>query len=1814
MESIYLKDSEDQWSPSLYMDKKGYDVVGTSGRGGVEGWADVAADRSDVVLNIRNRETGETDKFDIYQFLRSKGVEPDVEKTFEVEKERIQIENEKAERKGVEDKMKEFEEEFRIDFTGIESKSFLKGPEATEDSDTGSKMDLLGATLFPYSRTLEKSGKYDEKWGGWFPKKYGSAAMDALSLIVRTPVAIIDDTLYKATNKKMGEPFITSMATVPDYGLQKSKDKPEEDESIGEHFSALQEAFRFDPLRVQKDLARESIRDPLSGATVLATVLSGGAAAPAAGTRAAIIVASLAKKYKAVHKVKTAAQLAQKTKTAQGFKKSTDLIRKVNDKIERMNPVGRAMTKTGLAVTAEGGLGAVQGYMGKIFMGGDATYKDALVEGIEEGAFGLFASTFLGIPRAAWSEMHPNQKFEVLDDLRDKVKAVELKIDEGTDVSTLSLEEGRLVALTKHGEGGGKIDLGPTAPDPVNVTPEGDLVVESGGEPKIIPLTEELPVNVDKNDVQKKRENPGHVDKGTKAADAREKTQRVENSKMIKAAKKEQTAFDNEVQKGIDDAVNDAVNETEAETIEAEKSAEEKKDTDTKNLEDIFDPSKNTEFRKFQEVLGTGMSLEEQQASFANFKVGEQKATQYLEEVKTETEGRTKARTDLITAGKKAKGQSKLDSDKQVEVQRNSLETQVISDPNDPMYTEGVSATMLPDEFTSQGVYYKKVNISKKVQEETGGNLVRIKDINGRTFDFNNEQTIFMDPQHLDPMQPQATENFTEDQMEFAEMMAGRTAGFESAIGARKPEVAADPIVVEGPTELDTFMESQKVPESSMEPVASIEAVPQPRGRASESAFKETDKAATEAVKEKAAEYISEISPMIESLRLKAKPTDGDLKAVAIAEFLHEKRVDIDQSLADRAKVRQKLKKLNEKTDTILERLSRVGQTRADKINAHKKRIDEWNNDPSIMTPPPKAPILSAQDGVSQKAYLDLEENSLKIDTAEKDLDQFDGIDELDFENQHSFKMLQKAQASGFKSFKNATIGERPKKFAENVSTKKWNKRLEEIKRWDVKSNAIEELYFASFPGLHSTSPELTDMVAKLAWKGTVPRTMKAAKNSADKWMNGQGGFITTGVFREAAKFGAFSFLAGGPLGGLAVHIGYNFLTPIFKKSFSSGLGTYTLHSVRAQMLSKKAFHRVVPKMDQAFHLKNNRTNKYMFEYKKATKGLDAKEKIVMRDFIEGRVKTAPVEVEQAAERVRTLFNRVAYLANEHGWNFKADNNYFTRVLNFDAVQEMKSEDGGALFENEVQNLMQNENMSREQAAATLVSFYDNSAEMRSVKNKKERSDFYAAALKKAGSNPKAFHFIVTKQKARMAESVIGSLSHSRRAPRLTNAMYVEDVDAVMESYIHGTMQAITYREKFGEGLSVINNALQSEFGKVNEKTKASGEVVTRKTGELTQEGERFKEYVEAELYNRSLVLKWGADPKAFSAKAAAGFTRYQFWSKLMTSVLSPVRNTITAGVMSTSIHGVSASGMGLLRTFGGLVKGEPFRNAHLAGAITDQTMKDATGADLFEKARFEKALETIHPFTISEKFVRSFAYNAGITVSKRLFKKALKGNTSAAITLNYYVGEKRITRDIAAGELSEESMELMAAQAASEVAGHARVMNLSPFLSTAEGKLVGQYRRIALHQTVVFKDKIWGPATRGNIAPLLRWGAAVGIAAPAMMALSAMVYGERDEEEMSTPGGKAYGLLSYINQVNSLGLFGDLAASFENGTGFGETPVVGTFVGPTISSIINAAADISSIVTEGREPGEVLSELVKKEFPGVSQAANVFEIESLQK
>jgi len=799
MKNVYLKGGG-VFAFSDALAQKGLDVVGTTGQDGLEGWADLFGDRKDIKVRVRDRETGKTGTVDIYNEVRKMGYEVDAEKTFKRTQEIIQAENEKAERKAIADDVKSFEKNFGIDFSGYEKTGSADISKMTKDQ----KKEFRNTVLFPYSTKLLESGRYNEKYLGFFPKKAGAALMDVYSLAVRTPVAMVDDVLYVASKGKMGTPAAQSMAQAPSYGL-------EDEESFKQHFQVLQEAFRWDPLRVSKDLARESVRDPISGIALISAL--SGAGAPVAGSRAAMIAGKVASRYKTiigktVFGSTKAADIARGLGEVTKLKKTLDVMRKVNNGIETLNPIAKAAAKTGIDMTVEGGFGGLQGYLGKIFMGDDATVHDFIVEGVEEGAFGLIMSAAHGIPRGIWEKMGKAKKIAYLENMLSALKAVQEKLDNGIDPATLTEEELQYLPYTTHSRNN-KVEHSDKATTQFAIDPDGNTVDSEG---RVTPPTKDLPSDIDKNEHRKKVENPAIVTQSDKAADAKIKSLRNEMKSALKSMKNITKLFDDAVAKELEGIQTDAEAAVEAESAEGEKQKDQIIKSLQADLSLINDISKDTDFETFSRVTGQFYeSAEDLRTGYVNFKVEELKAREFkaqLEADKAEMEERRKALRGKL-AQKKTKGTAKdkvvvevkpgekysfykhqkvkdylTDKNKKKgappptdeEVQRlikrpggfvfpaskkgtsvsiRDLATQS-REVNETLLQYGTENTvtskaeMLPKEFTIEGMYFYRVSPTAKTLAENPDRIV-LKDYNGAEYFLNKNDVVHMDPELQEP-------------------------------------------------------------------------------------------------------------------------------------------------------------------------------------------------------------------------------------------------------------------------------------------------------------------------------------------------------------------------------------------------------------------------------------------------------------------------------------------------------------------------------------------------------------------------------------------------------------------------------------------------------------------------------------------------------------------------------------------------------------------------------------------------------------------------------------------------------------------------------------------------------------------------------------------------------------------------------------------------------------------------------------------------------------------------------------------------------
>jgi hypothetical protein len=541
------------------------------------------------------------------------------------------------------------------------------------------------------------------------------------------------------------------------------------------------------------------------------------------------------------------------------------------------------------------------------------------------------------------------------------------------------------------------------------------------------------------------------------------------------------------------------------------------------------------------------------------------------------------------------------------------------------------------------------------------------------------------------------------------------------------------------------------------------------------------------------------------------------------------------------------------------------------------------------------------------------------------------------------------------------------------------------------------------------------------------------------------------------------------------------------------------------------------------------------------------------------------------------------------GFGLAEDPTYYPRVLDWDKVQAMKEDP--ELLDRNIQHLKDTQGLSEEDAEGLLLNFFDNSEEMRIQTAAKRKKDMLEA-LRKRHPNISDVELVraYTRMKNNYGERINGNLRFQRKVPMLLAEMYIRDPLQVLPRYLESTWKAVSYRKAFGPNLDMIRDFLDTAFPLVGDKA--------------SPEREQAEEFIDTELYRSRFPTMLGDQEK--NEALARKLNSYHVWTKLFTSVLSPARNLAFGLNMAIPLAGGRNTMKGILQALGQGRTG--YKNARVAGAITERVIRDAYETSKGTKGTFfDKFKEANwHPFMVTEKFIRAFAFHAGQYRAESQFRAALAGDKRALAELQHELGGDRLAKDLAAGALSSASKDLYGLAIAEDIAGSTRPMRLPRWMNTPEGTVIGQFRRIAFDQTRVLKDRVFLPATRGQFGPLVRWGAAVGVSAYVIAALASMLNGDDDKKkkEKDGAGQMAWAFIEYVNNVNALGLWGDMAGGLNSGDDWGNTPLVGTMVGPTLSSVLHAAKDIFYDAPQKGDAAPELKQILKREIPFLSKLA----------
>jgi len=732
-------------------------------------------------------------------------------------------------------------------------------------------------------------------------------------------------------------------------------------------------------------------------------------------------------------------------------------------------------------------------------------------------------------------------------------------------------------------------------------------------------------------------------------------------------------------------------------------------------------------------------------------------------------------------------------------------------------------------------------------------------------------------------------------------------------------------------------------------------------------------------------------------------------------------------------------------------------------------------------------------------------------------------------------------------------------------------------------------------PEINTRYPALADMMAAKAFGGKLPEDLGAAEESLLAYLAGLeknsqagkaspmllGGVVATGVL--ASTFGVANTIA--LVGGASAAVyGYKRLarSDWFQK------GTW---SIQARLRQLPSFRPIEPRFAQAYHLANTNIARTAHVLGEVLKPLSEEERLQVPDKVENPDLQVSPAVERAANVWRKVAETIAVQAKKVGFGMMPDPKYYPRSLDFERLQLMKEDP--ELMDRNVQHLMKTQGLSMEDAQGLLMNFFDNTDEMRmatAAKRKKEMID----AIRRRHPNISDQELVraYMRMKNQYGEMLNGNLRFQRKVPMLLPEMYIRDPADVLPRYLETTWKAVSYRKMFGPNLDMIRDFLDTEFPILGEKP--------------SPEREEAEDFLDTELYRNKFSSRIVADTKR-AQEVAGTMTGYQVWTKLFTSVLAPARNIAFGTNMSIPIAGGRNTLKGMIEV---LRKGRNgFKNARVAGAISERVIRDAfessKGNDKTAFSRFKENVSYWHPQSVTERFIRAFSFHAGQYRGESLFRDAMTGNKRAIHDLTEALGENRLAEDMAAGRFSNAARDLFGLSMSEDIAGSTRPLRLPRWMNTPEGAVLFQFRRIAFDQTRVLKDKVLIPATRGEFGPLLKWGAAVGVSSYIMATLASMLYGDdKKKKKPSGAGQEAWAFVEYLNNVNALGLYGDVSLGLNSGDDYGDAPLVGTMLGPTLSSVLHAAKDILWDAPHKNDAGEELKQIAKREIPFLGKLA----------
>lgn len=752
--------------------------------------------------------------------------------------------------------------------------------------------------------------------------------------------------------------------------------------------------------------------------------------------------------------------------------------------------------------------------------------------------------------------------------------------------------------------------------------------------------------------------------------------------------------------------------------------------------------------------------------------------------------------------------------------------------------------------------------------------------------------------------------------------------------------------------------------------------------------------------------------------------------------------------------------------------------------------------------------------------------------------------------------------------------------------------------RWATFSAKAEEseeydnLLNRVMPEINARYPALASMMAAKAFNGSMPDKIEDAEAKLTKFIAGidkgnqSGKASTTVIFGIPLMAGLAAYF--GPVHATEIVGGLSLAVWGFKKMNMSEWIQRGTWSVGDRLELYPSYAPIKNLFGQANRVSRLNTGKASNAILDVLRPLTEAERLLMADKVEDPSLSVPPNVERAANVWRRVAASIATAGAKVDLGLAPDERYYPRELDWERIQLMKGDP--KLLDRQIDHLMMKQGLSQEDAYGLLVNYFDNSEEMRIEKYAKLKREMMAAMRRR---NPNITDQELVNAYLRMkntyGERVNGSLRYARTSPKLTNDMYIRDPLVVLPKYLERTHKTIAYRHIFGPNLEMINDFLDTEFPLMGDKPSI--------------ERERVKEFIDVELYHGRFAPQW-MDDSDKANKIAGIVGTYNTWTKLFTSVLSPVRNIAFGTNMAIPLAGGRNTIKGIMDV---LLKGtNGFKNARIAGAITDRAMRDMYAVSKGEKNTVWEKVKGAdwHPFMITERFIRAFAFHAGQYRCENLFRKALKGDKRALKELTDELGGKRMGAELMDKKLSQASKDLYGLSMADNIGGSTRPMNLPRWMNTPEGTILGQFRRVAYDQTRVLKNKVFAPARRGDFGPLMRWGATVGVSLYVLAQLKSMVYGspeDDDKKKERTAGQQAWDFMQYTNGVNAFGLWGDIANGINSGNDWGDAPLLGTIAGPTLSSVLHIVKDIyldAPNDKKARGLGPELKQIARREIP----------------